>query len=189
VPLTQAELANWVGAIGQCFGALATLGAVLVALGLARSDRRARDLAQARLVTVTVHYRDYGPSTPVGPPIVVNSPPSLRHWPWVEITNHSEQPVLRPCIKSLGDPEPPVHLVPITVEYPLTEVLPPGTTHHVTFRHHIDGEPTRVNVDEMAKPVVVADVKITFTNGSGDWRRTGNDKPVRDRWWRRLGDQ
>jgi hypothetical protein len=52
--LTQAELASWVSAF-------ATLAAVEVALWLARSDRRARDVAQARLVTVTVHYRDYTP--------------------------------------------------------------------------------------------------------------------------------
>lgn len=107
----------------------------------------------------------------------------------MEITNHSEQPVLRPRIKSLGDPEPPVGLAPVAAEYPLTEVLPPGATHHRPFQHHIDGEPTRIGVDRIAKPVDLADVKITFTNGSGNWLRTGNGKPVRDRWWRRSGNK
>jgi hypothetical protein len=54
-------------------------------------------VAQASLVTVTVHYRDHTP---------MSTRNVRHHWPWVEITNHSEQPVLRPRIKSLGDPEP-----------------------------------------------------------------------------------
>lgn len=170
---------SWVGAIGQWAGAGTTFLAVVTALWLAHADRRARAVAQAGFVTVTVHYRDY---TPLG------GRKPRRLWPWVEITNHSEAPVRRPRIKSLGKPNPPVGLLPVGEEYPLTEVLPPGATHTVVFCHCTDGKPNVFDVDEIAKPVDVADVKIAFTNGSGSWRRTGNGKPVRERWWHRLRD-
>lgn len=132
--LAQADsVANWVGAIGQWAGAVATLAAVIVALRLTRwerrrdrAERRDREAAQARLVTITVRY--------------TRSPePSEQDFvPCVEITNHSEQPVHRPQIESISGARSRARwgVDPSTgKDHSLCEVLPPNAWHRVPFQH------------------------------------------------------
>lgn len=156
--LPSASLANWVSAIG-------TLAAVIVALWLAlserrrdRTERRAREVAQASLVTVTL-------------PVESNRRMGA-------ITNHSEQPVLQPRVESMGDPPPSMRwpeagspsFPPNLDGNDYTEVLPSKETYRLIFDYSTRG---------IQKPVHVKDVTITFTNASGRWRRTGNGEPVR----------
>lgn len=165
------SVANWVAAVGQVLGAVGTFAAVVVALRLARwerrrdtAERRDREAAQARLVTITVDYRDFN-----------------RAIPGVVITNHSEQPVHRPEVHSMGDPRPPVRWGP-RMElkgYPHrpTEVLSPHGSRYENF-HHIDG--AGVFTRDVVQRVRADDVTITFVDAAGlRWRRTGNGEPVR----------
>jgi hypothetical protein len=158
------SVANWVGAIGEWVGAIATFAAVVVALLLPRwerqrdmAERRDRDAAQARLVAITV--------------------PGRSRYRFVEITNHSEQPVHRPRIESMGDPRLRWGLSDLdTSEY--EEVLPPDMTHRVLFDYfNADGTVATHNIEQS---IGADDVTITFTDTSGlRWRRTGSSEPVR----------
>lgn len=171
--LAQADsVATWIGAIGGLVGAIGTVAAVVVALWLAQRDRRDRQAAQARLVTITVSYPEYDDRKEY----VV---------PWVEITNHSDQPVHRPRIKKI-EAQPPVRWgrkQTIYDEYSLPEELPASANHRVPFEHFTtDGIPidTTVAPGRIEKWVDIDGVTFTFIDAAGlQWLRTGNRKPIR----------
>ena len=168
--LTQAELASWVSAISTSAATIAALGLAVWEIRRAAAERRDREAAQARRVTITVPRRSRS----------------------VDITNYSDQPVHQPQIVSMGDPPPRVRLGGFerasdkssstaasssTTEY--AEVLPPGKTHRVLFDYlDADGQPT--DGSAVAKHVDAENVTIAFTDTSGlRWRRTGSGEPIR----------
>jgi hypothetical protein len=163
---------SWVGwgAIGQWAGALATFAAVVVALWLPRRERRARQAAQARLVTIRVVY-----GLTVG---------TQR----VTITNHSQQPVLDPLVVSLGDPSPGVRWgAQLADVVRPCDVLLPNNRHRVHFQHFDDHDqavplidPDNPPTSKIEKLVDEGDVTIVFVDVDGVmWKRTGYGEPVR----------
>jgi hypothetical protein len=174
VVLAQLKLDDprWVGAIGQWAGVLFTFAAVLVALWLPRQERRARQMAQARLVTISVGY-GFG----VG----------AQH---VTITNHSQQPVIDPFVVSLGDPRPGVRWgAQLADVVRPCNVLLPNKRRRVRFEHFDDHEQAVPPIDpdnltnlisKIEKMVDEGDVTIMFFDVDGVmWRRTGYGEPVR----------
>jgi hypothetical protein len=143
------SLATWVSAGGTILAAIVALGIALREQRNARAERQDRDAGQARCVTVTVAW-----SSTV-----------------LEITNHSQLPVRRPRIESMGDPRSwwaaPGEVSPY--QDPLndsdySEVLPRNTTYRV--RYHGQEDPDSVT--------------IMFTDAAGlRWRRTGLGEPLR----------
>lgn len=182
--LTQADsLATWLGVAGQWVGALGTFAAVLVALRLARWERRRdtaeqrdREAAQARLVTTKVGYPSETAAYPDDLDIEL---------PMVQIINYSELPVYRPRIESMGDAPPPVRwgINPNTGEDYSIDVLPPNQRRSVPFEHvdpHSQSAYTTVTAGKIKKRVDADDVTITFIDTYGlRWRRTGNGEPIR----------
>ncbi|MGH3778872.1 MAG: hypothetical protein ACRDRR_24585 [Pseudonocardiaceae bacterium] len=177
--LAQADsVATWLGVAGQWAGAIGTVAAVVVALRLARwerrrdtAERRDREAAQARLVTIVVTYPEYDDRRE-------------HNVPWVEITNHSQQPVHRPSIESIVGARPSVRWgrgQTDYIEYSLREVVPASENDRVPFAHfNADGEPidTTVTPGKIEKWVDVDNVTITFMDAAGlRWRRTGNGEP------------
>ncbi|MDQ2880475.1 MAG: hypothetical protein M3Y48_04225 [Actinomycetota bacterium] len=142
------------------------------------AGRRDQEAAQARLVIIEVVNRS------------------------VDITNHSEQPVRRPRIESIGGqlmeddpwggllPSARMELIggarqqcvrwednPSREAGKYAEVLPPHQTHRVFLSYwQADGR----DIDHPPYEVDLEDVTITFTDTCGlRWRRTGNGEPVR----------
>ncbi len=173
--------ANWsaIGAIGQCVAAIGALAVAVVALRWDHRQRRDRERAQAALVTIEMggSSAHYGNNNDV--------------WA-VRITNHSNQPVDRPQIESMG--EVPVHWGwgPVCLadeeggEYVLQtdEMLLPSRSTDVPYQYlDADGRPVGQGddrfFDDNSKWVRVDDVTITFRMSGARWRRTGNREPVR----------
>lgn len=165
--VTQAELASWVGAASTSLATIVALGLAVWEIRRSAKERRDREVAQARLVAVTV---------PIDADFYI-----------VAITNFSESPVHRPLVESMGDSRPPARLEPperpmITSRLGSNDhavVLPPGETYRARFDYYItDG--IRLQ-DKPKKPVKAEEVTITFTDTSGlRWRRTGSGEPIRD---------
>ncbi len=180
--LAQADsVANWLSVAGQWASALAT---VFVAFKVDQwqrrrdtEERRDRETAQARLVTITVDYSSYGSNAMS-----------------VAINNHSEQQVRWPEIESISNARPRVRWGPQVYlvdevdgeEYVLRpdEVLLPHTSTRVPYQHVDDADRpiNRVDAfleDTIKRDVRVDDVTITFDMSGAQWRRTGNRDPIR----------
>lgn len=160
---------NWVGAIGQWAGALATFLAVLVALWLPLQERRSRQAAHAWLVIIRVGY-----GLGIG----------AQH---VTITNHGQQPVSGPIVVSLGNPRPGVRSGAQLGPVQPCDVILPHKQHRVYFEHFDDHgqpippiDPDNPPTSKIEKRVNERDVTIMFWDVDGVmWKRTGYDKPVR----------
>lgn len=158
LPAQPDSVANWVSAIGTIGQCLIGIGVLLVAFVAYRWDRRRataerrdREEAEARLVSRNMaERRDREVAQARRVTIAVdNSPqpdPSEYYCGTVQsvmIINHSEQPVFRPYIESMGHPRPPVRWgdrVPLAdgdTGYALKppEVLRPHESHRVPFQH------------------------------------------------------
>ncbi len=170
---TQADLANWVAAIGQCAGAVATFGAVLVALSIARSDRRDRAVSQARSVTFEVTHPPNEQVGFLGPAQVV-------------ITNDSDQLIRQPRIVRITGTTKPRNTRSgpwrpadwgegADSSYRPINVLIAGASHSVPFTYSYTGDP-----GDLDKIITARSVTIAFTDAAGlRWQRTGHDEPVR----------
>jgi hypothetical protein len=204
VVLADADsVANWVSAISTFAAAIVALGIALWEVRRAAAERRDREAAQARLITVAVDYSDY-------------DHPNDHEYAMarVVITNYSEKPVLRPDVESMCGAEPDVQWGrDVTAEdedgkpsHPPAEVLMPDDHYIVPFEHLSDGQiidpaeavdeytaiegsdaedklriiPTIAKAGKVKKRIEPTGVTITFTDVSGlRWRRTGNSEPVR----------
>lgn len=167
--------ASWVSAIGQWVGAVGAITVAVVALRWERQMRRDQEKAQAALVIIEV-----GHSTGV-----YRGNNDLRS---VTITNHSNRPVQRPQIESMGDVRPParwgwgqLHLTDQDgKKYVLgtDELILPHASARVPYQQ--DSLDPRMDnfFNDNAEYVRVNDVTITFGMSGVRWRRTGHGEPV-----------
>lgn len=171
--------ANWsaIGAIGQCVAAIGALAVAVVALRWDHRQRRDREKAQAALVTIKV-----GGCYSTG----VYGVTSFMS---VTITNHSDQFVYLPRIKSMGDVRPPARwgwdqLSMVNEERDehglgTAGALLPGEYTRVPYQQD-DLDPQIDNFfNDKMQYVEVDDVTITFGMSGAWWQRTGHSEPVR----------
>lgn len=169
--------ADWVGAIGQVVGALATATAVWVALvginaerTLASEARHDAEIAQASDVQASIDWAD---------PEEELTRAGLRE-DSIRVENHGHWPVFDPQIKTISSEEFPHMRLSRTnsahetlwKDEPLDDIIPAGGTVHLPFELHDSKRNLLFPSD--------AEVTISFKDKRGTtWIRTGLQLPVK----------
>jgi hypothetical protein len=163
----SATAATWFGGVGGWLAAFATVAAVLVALSIANRDRahlqaerRDREAGQARVVLAELTRSQ----------IVV-----------VEVTNHSESPIMALVLEYVSNDENPewgwklnenTHQGPAEIS-----VLPAGESHSYPVRFTDNAGEVRLLE---RGPQLNFHFRISFTDSCGlRWHRSNNEQPER----------
>jgi hypothetical protein len=171
--LTQTELASWVAAISTSTAAIVALGLAAWEIRRAGTDRRDRQVAQARLVTIEVEYPRDNEGVPVPCRAVI------------VITNHSDQLIHRPRIvrmtrraarsPRIGPWQPANWGQDADSSYCPMAMLPAHAQHRVPFNYSYTGDLGMIHETMGAESVTIA-----FMDAAGlRWQRTGNNEPIR----------